>query len=461
MQAQKLIVQFGRLDPYYRDQIEFSFEGEKGKADLTSCFLVETPAFNGAERLIIFPSSIILQDRLLTVNDAFVERIAETDISNYFNSPETLLKFHPQVQGAKLLVVSSKGTYTFKGIPYHFNASLDLITIQIYLHLATYFSSDSLQEVYIDISSGLNLHIAAMMNALYRFLPFIKFKRFLFIDNEKVTSFILSADPILGKPTTTINIQKSPFRAKAFNTFPYKNHQQICALIGKVFQNEAYRKDVESLITKDYFLLHGALIYGAPLTLMLADATVLRRLFVEVGADKILCRLKEFFTGDDFDDSKSTSFDIYAFTFAVQIAQAIYFHFKEAIEIKEIAFEIKKKQENRHSISSSIIDHTFDILQKEYGQPLPDYKGELIKFVDEIKMRQETIVEFMSFASLAAKYNSAYKNNPNFNPRNFLAHGGLENNITEIKVIDDKVLVRYNAVLAESKRDSIINYMKK
>lgn len=460
METKKFIVQFGRLDVHYRNEINFSFGAEEGSADLTSSFLMRTNALQNAKRLIIFPSSIILQDHILSSEDEFIKKIADVDLGAYFNNPATLLAYHPQVNGSDLLVVASKGYYTFKGEQYRFNASLDLITLQIYLHLISKFSFDSIEEIYIDVSSGLNIHIAALMNAMYRYIPFMKFKRFFKSTNEKVSAFILSSDPILGKPTTPISIQMSSFQARAFNSFPYKDPEPLCKLIRQIFRDKEYKKDLQKLISKEYFLLHGSLIYGAPLTLMLADNTVLKRMFVEIGTEQILKDLRLFYA-NAIDDLEVNSFDIYALTYTLEIAKAIYFHFDGYIEQKEIEFGIGMKENGKISINNRFFDETFEVLHNQYGQPPQDYKGEINKHLENIRSNGSDVSQFTSFASLLVLHNPTYKNNPVFNPRNFLAHGGLENNITEISVTEDKATIRYNADLAESKRDSIIKYIKK
>ncbi len=458
----KLIIQVGRLDKFYRNEIEFSFENESGKADLTSSFLINTNSLKDSRRLIIFPISIILQDHLLGIkNDDFISILETLDMEEYLKEPEAILKEHPQSKDNDILVVSSSGTYKFKGIAYPFNGSLDLITLQIYLHLLSEYTGDELEEIYIDISSGQNIYVTALMNALYRFLPYIKFKRFLCSENEKISGWILNAEPILGTPTHPINIQRSKFSAKAFNTFPYKNYGDYDSLIKRIFSDKDNFKNTELFLKEEYFLLHGALIFGSPLMISLSDKNVLSNLFQNDGLSKIIGQLLNNYKNQN--EALLTAIEasqIFAITFALAIGNSIYQYFKEVIENGEIKY-LKELNDggNNFSISNPMVDDAFELLKNTYGQPEPNYKGEIKEYIKIYPMNETP--RFFLFRELTEKVKPDYKINNQFNPRNYFAHGGLELNFTELKVEDNCVTIRYKDELIAFNRKCILKYIKK
>lgn len=379
-------------------------------------------------------------------------------------APEELLKYHPQVTGVGLLVVSSIGKFKYNGTSYPFDNSLDKITSQIYLHLLCNYSENDLQEIYFDVSSGQNIYIAALLSAGYRFLPFVQFKRFFHSLNNKVDAFLLNSDPILGKPEYAINIKKSKFSARAFNSFPYKNVEKVKRMIKLIFRNEKYCNNLEKLLCFDYFLLHGALIFGAPMMITIADKTILKNIFDEVGINAIINKIRNYFSHSNMSESKVIAAeDVYACTFALAICQSIYFQFKEIIQEGEACFMVKKNKENNFSFVLEEFKQAFDHLKRIYGQPLPNYVGEIKKavepfYIDKVKCLPEG---YASIVKLIEINNSDYKPNRNFNPRNFFAHGGLEMNITEVKIVENKVIVRYNKEIAGQYRESIVKYLKK
>ncbi len=466
--ANKLIIQIGRLDFNYRSSIEFGFEKYKGNAELSSTFLQSTEPFKPSNRMIIFPVSIIFQDNLLKVeNDEFIEKIKNITIQNYLNNPYEILNQHPHVKNDEVMIVTSFGNYQFKGETFQLPGSLDTISVQIFLKLIEKFAYNELEEVYFDISSGQNIYLTATFNALYRFLPFVQFMRFFNKDNEKLDGYILSSDPILGKPSHTINIQKTKFSAKAFNSVPYKDGNKISGIVKKVFkgaEDENLKNALLAFIMEDYFLLHGSFINGTPLLISLANKENLVVLFEKEGVYSIIKKLRSFYFSsfNSKELMKFSSDDIFAFAFALGIGNSIFLKFKDIINSREMVFFLDEKEDKTYSLNNEPLDNAFLILKKNYGQPEPNYKSELKKeFVDPYLKGNFNNSEFISGSRLKQLSNPDYKINSEFNPRNFFAHGGLELNITEIKINNDRVVVRYNPELGFSSRSSIIKYIKK
>lgn len=460
-QINKLIIQIGRLDRFYLNEIEFSFNEERGTSNLSSSFLVNTQYFKDANRLIIYPVSLIFQDNLLSIkDDPFITKMDEVDIGSYLEKPQNLFKKHPQSNGNDFIVVSSQGQYHFKGVEHVFKGNLDIITLQTYLHLVSNYSIESLEEIYVDISSGQNIYLSALMNALYRFIPFIRFKRLLYLDNKKVAGWILNSDPIVGTPTHTISIHKSKFGAKAFNALTFKEFENLRPIVKHIFKGKDYYQDILSLLESEYLLLHSALIRGTPLLLTSVNEKTLSSLFKTTGLQTIALDLNNYYkVGHDDVIGEDDANLIYLITFSLAITQSIYFHFEKIISKKEMEFSIEDDQSGSPSIKNTTLDTAFRLLSEDFSQPEPNYKDEIIKMIKLYRNKERQT--FVAFVDLVKEANPTYSANPEFNPRNYFAHGGMELNVTEIKVDDNIVSVRYNFGLEDKKRKSIIKYLKK
>lgn len=464
--SRKLLIQCGRLDPNYNTEIEFGFNSVSGKSELSGLFLTANiDSFEQAKRLLIFPESIALQNwTRIKGNDSFLTLVANLNPDEYLKNPVSVLETHPHVKAADILVVSSLGYFKFNDSDrdYRLETSLDRIAIQMFLFLASKYSQDDLEEIYLDISSGQNIYIAALLNAAYRFLPFIKFKRFLLKEKGFIHGYILNSDPIFGKPEYTINIRKSKFSAKAFNTLTYKDSAAMEQLVKLVFKETCYYQSIQSFIKDDYFFLHGALIQTCPLAVSFVDNNSVRQLFDEIKIEKILSDMEEHFSRKWPNDENNEGINlnlIYALAFALGIGSSVYYFFKSTIETGEMHFTINKEQKN---LENNELRSLFNLLDETYGQPqrayFEDLKG-LIKDYEKLKKTHPT--GFCTYSDHKRNLNPKYRMNKNFNPRNYFAHGGFEQNLAEIKIEDDLLSVKYNQDLFKRAKKSVLRYLKK
>lgn len=455
--ASSVIVQIGRLDTKYRSKIKFQYNGEAGEAELSSDFLLTNKEFNNTRQLIIFPKSIVLQDHLinneqLVESDSFIKLLKELDVEEYISNPKPILNKHPHIKSEiDLLILPSIGSYNFKQKSIELEASLDLITIQIYLYLINTYAYAEAEKIYLDISSGHNIYITALINAAYRYLPFIRFKRFLDDEKNKFSGFIMSSEPILPGSNHPIKIEKSIFTAKAFNTFTYKDSASIGKLVKKAFKKQDYYKELYDFVQRQYFLLHGAFIRGIPFLLLLTDEKALNKLFVEVGINKILSDFNDFV--NESENEKFNTNEVYSLTYAIALSQSVYIEFKEVINAKQIEFEIQGEK-----LTNDLLKDAYTIVSKIYGQPEPGYYNEVTAIFEQFIKSKTQSNQFFSGAEIKKINNSEYKLSNEFNPRNYFAHYGCELNSFEIKVEEEKLTARYNDLINEN---SIIRYLKK
>lgn len=455
--SKSVIVQIGRLDTRYRSKIKFQYNGKIGEAELSSDFLLNNEEFENTKQLIIFPKSIVFQDylinsELLIESDSFVKLLKELDVEEYLYNPKPILNNHPHVKTeTDLLVLPSLGEYKFKNKSIKLQTSLDLITIQIYLYLIKAYANAEDEKIYLDISSGHNIYITALINAAHRYLPFVRFKRFLEDEKNKFSGYIMSSEPILPGANHPIKIDKSFFTAKAFNTFTYKDSVPICNLVKKVFKEQDYYRELYDFVDKQYFLLHGAFTYGIPFLILLTNKDVLSKLFIEVGMNKMLSDFYDFVSENE--NEKFNTNEVYSLTYAIALSHSVYTEFKEVIDAKQIEFEIEGAK-----LTNKLLKKAYSAVSELYGQPDPAYNNEVINiFKDYTDVKPEGI-DFYSGAQLKKLSNPTYKVSKVFDSRNYFAHYGCELNCFEIKVEKDKVITRYNNLV---NFNSILRYLKK
>jgi len=455
--ARKVIVQIGRLDKSFRNKISFSYHDQKGEAELSSQFLLSLKEFKGAQRILIFPKSIIFQDAILKFKDKeeFFEEVDKVEPNQYLKSPEKLLLKHPHVnRSCDLLVLSSFGSFKFKSKEIALKSNLEIITLQIYSYLISQYGEDDLEEIYIDISSGHNIYITALINALYRLVPFIKFKRFLHNENERINSFILNSDPIIPGINKTIKIQKSKFSAKAFNSFTYKNSTSMAALVKRIFKEKTYYNELYNYVKNEYFILHGSFIYSIPLMLSIVDEKQLSNLFDEIGIINILTDLYVYMNKVTPDSFKYQDSMFFSFTYALAIGHSVYFKFKNFIKKQELEFNLKED-----SIENLAIKEISEIMHNMYNRPESSFLNELKMIYKDLKeIDNKETKGYLSGAKIKNKINPDYQIRNMFDPRNYFAHQGCELNCTELKIEENKLWVKYNGLI---NKKSILKYLKK
>ena len=474
MKAKKLIIQCGRLDSRYNEQFLFRLKNENtgedypAKAALSSHFLVSTvPAFKDANILFIFPISIFHQN-WSKVKDAIKEDPYLTEISNLHEAQivpniHNLLSQHPHLKQYNHVVVSAVGTYAFNDTSKTFDADINYISTQIYLELISKFSYDELEEVYIDISSGQNIYVAALINAIYRFLPYVQMKRLHLDTNSVLKAFIVNADPIYPG-IQEVSIRLSEFRAKAFNTLIINQRGQLSSLLSK-FDN-ATKKLLKNIIETEYPILHTCLMKGFILGITLLNKELIKSFFDNLC--KIENTLVELFSAksEKANVYKFDYFQVISLTFTIVLFNSLVNLIEKKItclEGRELHFDIHFN--NTESISADFdfknegIEALYQLLEKNFGLIKPPYKGEIEKLKITIKegMQKGILEEFNSIAELEEKIFSR-RYNPSFLPRNFFAHEGMEKTITCLQVKENKLRLKYNSNAIDKIKDSISKY---
>lgn len=444
----KLILQVGRLDKQYQKPVDFRFNQYKATNTLSSLFLKESvPDFLDAELLIILPISIGMQPWDVNTQDPFLKYLLTIDLPDLLNNAQSVYERHPHVAGNKLLVVSSLGNYIFKEQEIRFDADLNYISTQIYLYLCKNYRNQYLTEIFIDVSSGQNIYVTAMLNALYRFLPFYQFATIYHESYTPLKAYIVNSDPIFTG-AAVINIFLSEFRAKAFNTLTISNRSQLQSLVKKLRPDS--QKAIRQIVEVEYPFLHTCINNGFVLGFTLLDKT-LNTTFKQC-MDAYYSDLFTLFNVNlgVTTQYKFSFYDIVSLTFLLELFHS-FIQLIEPLEIndKGLCFAVSKEQKGgklTYDVESPEVTRMYELCKAKLGLRHPGYKAELRIFKESMEKfivfcQEGKAVSYGEFERFVKGMN--YELNTNFNSRNFFAHFGFEKSITYCSLQSGNIFMKY------------------
>ncbi len=216
----KVIFQIGRLDKGYNESKDFSFEGNTYNFPLSS-FALKQLSGKEAKVVILYPVSLVLNESFSKYEgeDDFLKKQVKTILNNesekekYLNNPYSLFKNHPHSKENDFEVLHSLGTYSGET----FSTTMHDLILYIWCMMMQEYLENEFDEIYIDISSGLNFYMASLQEALRYFLTWESLYN---ISSSKVKGFISYTDPILGSAQTSYNIYTYETKHKAFFKSP-------------------------------------------------------------------------------------------------------------------------------------------------------------------------------------------------------------------------------------------------
>lgn len=112
----KLIIQIGRLDSYYRKKIPIKHEDKVKEYELTSHFYKKEVLNNQAQLLLLFPVSLPIQKFNSSTDDPFIQKCIDAissieKFNDFLSHPENLFQNHPHLSEDDFLVLPSLGNY--------------------------------------------------------------------------------------------------------------------------------------------------------------------------------------------------------------------------------------------------------------------------------------------------------------------------------------------------------------
>jgi len=446
--AEKLILQIGRLDSNYQKNIKFIFDSKEYNNPLSSLAFKEH--FNNAAKVILlYPVSLVLNDSLKNKSDDnfignhIMPLFTDEELKNkYLQNPYDILKEHPHSkQVDDLFVIHSLGRYS----NIDFKTTMHDIILCIWSLLIKEYINNNFQEIYIDISSGLNFYMASLLEALRYFLVWQQLYE---LKTKKVKGFINYTDPIIGASADKINIYTYKVDHKSFFSSPldYINYEKNSKNVyEKALDRRELKKEVNPIL-KEFLILFSSLYRPAPLILFIKEFSKL-----ETVEDKIIKTVNATLEKYKKDWIKSPEFEFEEF---LKIFMALGF------------MRGLRKFMDENNINNSKGYATYNELEdmannmKDLGLQVQAglLKTELINnFKNKhFSSEWEYLKKFLQYEDSNKKDSNS--SNQEIDPRNFFAHAGFERTVTLVnkEKENDTVCIKYD----EKQMDRIIELLK-
>jgi len=442
----KIIYQIGRFDANYMSNVEFKFENENYASPLSSISLKQHFLSQGFDTnlVLIYPVSIVYNESAVErlKEDSFVRKINE-NISNYLDEPRTVLESHPHNEKADdFLIIHSIGKYRLRENEVEFKSSYDDIVLKILCDMIERYIKvkDQENEFYIDISSGHNIYVSALLEALRHFSVFSQLLNWQ-NKNLRPKTYITFSEPILGLSAKEFQIYIQKLDFKAFFSSPVKK-EDIDLTNGNRLSKKLYHEDREKKRKLDGFLENFGITYSA-----IKNNTPLALYhFKHHQYNEIL----EFLTGiiqeikdklsRDWINSVFLSKDDYL---KIILSLGFYAGIVEVLENncvknQEKGISLNEIKEKFGSSKGSIYDiFNLNLLVPLLGQEihtlLEGKDKDCKKLIEKVSNEWEKLAKYL------------YGKGGNFNERNFLAHAGFERNITQVRREDNELYFRYDS----------------
>ncbi|WAM33723.1 CRISPR-associated CARF protein Csx1 [Caldicellulosiruptor morganii] len=283
----KLIYQLGRLDSNMEPQkFKFVDEDEKNciEAELSSLYLKKY--FNSVkneqtEVVLLYPVSLPFNPTLLKNNSKLddickkkIEEIWEKE-DEYFRNPRGFFEnyFPYGKEKDDFIVIHSMGRYLYgkdgeNTKEVRFDTAYGDIVLEIFLDmLKRYLEKESLiEEIYIDISSGHNIYISAMLEALRHFATFANLRHW--INKERRPGlFVTICDPILPGNKNVYQVYSEKQMFIVFFESPLKSNDlnEIYKKLSEI-ELENLKDQVEAILNR-FLLIFSSIKNNTPLYL--------------------------------------------------------------------------------------------------------------------------------------------------------------------------------------------------
>lgn len=446
-----LIYQVGRITG---DAKPFFFEEFCSESELSSFFLKDyliTQKQKQAKVVLIYPVSILLNERLpeelkkRNLGD-FGQEIVNVveNPDEYLKSPDFYIRKIPcEKDKDDVLIVHSIGTY--RGID--LKGNYDDIVLELFLDMVKRYLHEQIQAFYLDVSSGLNIYISAMIESARYFSTFLTLMNW--AEENIPEIFITFSDPIIGNtaPKYEIHLQKQEY-PRAFIS-PLSSYFKRIGVtlteseLNKFLKDEIFSSDIEepsirqlksSLSEKllKSFLIYSAIVNCVPLYLYYSDKHTDQEILLEIEKfiDYAAKKLRR-----DYKRSPGLNKEAYM---EIICQLALYAGMTKMLQkhnIEPINPESGINLENLRIIFENIL------IQAGLNHSLVFLKNEVNNTTWKINRYLKNTDQVGKWVGMYEVMESR-KSSPD--ERNFFAHIGLEANITEVKKdADEEIYVRY------------------
>ena len=447
-----LIYQIGRFDKNFNNPLKFKIKEKIYEKPLSSFALKEhLNSQKDTKLVLIYPISLLLNPiaKELKLPLSFKEKLlklleSSEEKEEYLKNPAEYFKLHPHSEFANdFLVIHSVGEY--EGI--EFSATFDDLVLEILFDMISRYLDKPFTELYLDISSGHNIYVSALIEAGRLFLTFYKLQNFL-PQEDQLKVYIIFSDPILPPYERIFKIHDGfPLDVKVFFAYPERPEQfafesAFSSFIKKLeIEDSSIKRQLNNLFSKGYFF-YSAIKNNTPLVLYTWEYHKEEEIIKGI---KYLINFINSKLFQNYQKTPNINFESFRKAF---LMLAIYLGIVKVLKF----YEIKKKSEvsiselnKKFRDEENTIYKYFNLIQNRtyFGHEISNNfeKAEIKeKFQPEWKLLQE-------FVSGESK---------DIQPRNFFAHCGFERNCVEVKREGKEILLRYKSEILKKIENFIL-----
>ena len=439
------IYQIGRLEKNITNEINFRIGGEIISSSLSSLALkqhLENSGKGNVKVILAYPVSLPFNGKLIEGESQIptdlknkIKRILDdsSERENYLKNPEEFFKSHPHSNGNEFFIIHSIGQYERQ----KFEGKYDDIVLDFFIDMLERIKVCDQTEIYVDVSSGLNVYVSAMLEAVRHFSTYYHLSEW---ENRKLKVFLVFTDPIIGSSANEFNIYKDyELKFKVFFSSPIKKEDiDNFALARKIAGEDRKLKKCIQEILENFAICFSAIKNNAPLAVY------------TFGYDKI-CEVKEleekilqivkYKLRENWERSPNLEKDAY-----IKLFLTLGFY-RGIIKVLEKQSICPSREVNMRQMKEKFkkIYETFNLTLNE--KFLGNEVSNLARKLKDKDIKEWTLLK------------CALEMSGEMDERNFFAHSGLESNLTEVKKNNDEILIRYKE--EEEKLKKVKEWLKK
>ncbi|TYP55428.1 CRISPR-associated CARF protein Csx1 [Thermosediminibacter litoriperuensis] len=425
-----LIYQIGRLDRNIIKKQKFRIEGKTRFKQLSSFALKEHLKENGeqAKVILVYPISLPFNRTLENANFGDFSRslkaVSKNPKEEYLSNPKNFFSNMPYSSEVDdFFVIHSIGEYA--GI--NFEGKFNDIVFEIALDMIERYNEE-IERIYVDISSGLNIYVSALLEAVRFFSTWAMLKNWL-PEAKRPEIWITFSDPILDNDAAEYQLHREKLEFKAFFASPI-NKEDINNVAKKIYEDDRSKKRKLSSLLENFLVIFSAIKNNIPLAVYLFGYDN-REVIDETSRTLIEDMKKKFYDSYAASpnlDKNTYSKGLLSLAFYSGIAE-VFWH-----------YQIKNYDED-DGIDLDELKRIFDDLYSLFSlKPNNVFLGNEISNTKRIM--EKINIEDSTWHLLIKFHNKEYEGRTP-DKRNFFAHSGLEGLVTEMKKEKDNFFVRY------------------
>lgn len=439
----RVIYQIGRLDSNM-EELDFSVDGRTFLSPLSSLALKKI--FDDQTQVILlYPVSLPVNERLLKSNldenlKSKIKWVLDNP-SDYLTNPEEFFQHHPH---SKLvddyIIIHSLGSFG----NLDFKANFDLIILEIFAEIVNRYLNSKFSELYIDISSGHNIYVSALIEAARNFLVFQKLQNWNDSD-EMIVRFVFS-DPIIGSSKKEYEIHHDyELKLKVFFSSPIEKRDLDSYNLARAISGDdkKFKSEIQQMLT-NFMILFSAIKNNTPLVLysLCFDAPSEVSLLILKIIEKMKASLKSDWLTPPLlrkDNYMKLLLSLSFYQGILKTMENTGVYYEREVELDEVLSQAKKIYKTFNlNLHYGLLKH--EIRNLKDGK---DQDGKTL--LEKAKENWQRLSEFL------------FGESREIVPRNFLAHAGFERNSLEIKKSEKGILVRYHESTFDRIKDILLN----